>query len=277
MAYTVYKYTDEDTLFEIANYYKITVSELIRINNISQPCDPKPINVPELSGEIIVPYIETGNESFENRDRVSVDTLRQQNRRKANAVYVQNQESIGHSVRDKCYIIIGYDNSGTYGQLYYFPCFPDSFSDSCQSNFTSQNPLGRSEPFQIYQNSGPRVVNVSFKMHREMAHVTSISKLVAAVQSTTYPRVLGSSDTVVPKVKLVIGNACSIVGVIEGNVNVEYSDTINKNWEYNMVTLSFSVTECTGNPKSQSDIINNYLLNTFNRDTNLDANMRRFW
>ena len=166
---------------------------------------------------------------------------------------------IGFAVQRQCYI----DIEGA-GKIY-FPCFPESFTDTRQSNVTSQNPLGRSEPFQIYQNSGPRTVSVSFRMHREMNHVTDIEDIVKAVQSATYP--MGWEQTL-PQVTLVLGAgddniynnnskgdvACKIKGIIAGTVTSNWSETLNPNWKYNVVTLDFSVTECTGTPLLASQV-----------------------
>ena len=160
----------------------------------------------------------------------------------------------------KCFIKID-------GTEYYFPCYPEKFTDTRQANYTSQNPLGRSEPFQIYQNSGPRTVSVSFRMHREMLNddilaskQNHIDILVCAIQSATYPMAYGSH--IPPRVQLVLGDSCSITGVIEGSVSAEWGETIVESYlddsrlsdprlgeeRYQVVDLSFSVTEVTGNP-----------------------------
>jgi hypothetical protein len=251
MAYVVYEYDSEETLFDIANAYSITVSELAKINNIIEPFDPRPSNISYLNGTILVPDIQSGNESYENRDRDYVATFRRTTQRPQQVMSVGLSTDVGWNSVGKCFIIID-------GTTYKFPCYPESFSDTRQSNVTSQNPLGRSEPFQIYQNSGPRVVNVSFKMHREMCSDTEyVAQLVAAVQSATYPTGL---DTIIPKVILVIGKSCYIEGIIEGSVSVDWSETINKKNQYNVVTLGFSVTECTGVPKTSGEIRSSYRL-----------------
>ena len=44
----------------------------------------------------------------------------------------------------------------------------DSISDTMQVNFTSTQPLSRSAPIYSYTGSGPRSLQVSFKLHRDM-------------------------------------------------------------------------------------------------------------
>ena len=140
------------------------------------------------------------------------------------------------------------------GGTIYFPCYPESYSDSHQAAVGSQTPLGRSEPFQIYQNSGPRTVNVSFRMHREMTHVTDIGAIVSAVQACCYP--IGTDMTIIPRVELTLANNCYIKGIIK-SVSTDWSDTIISGL-YMMVTLGFSVEECTGQPKTFADVANDY-------------------
>ena len=87
-------------------------------------------------------------------------------------------------------------------------------------------------------------------MHREMTHTTDIGDIVGIVQAACYP--LSNSETIAPRVTLVIGNNCRITGVI-GNVSTDWSDTIIGN-QYMSVSLSFSVTECTGSPKVAREV-----------------------
>jgi hypothetical protein len=257
MAYLVYNYDETDTLFEIANACGITVAELARINNIQEPYNPRPYYIPYLRGSILVPDLRSGGESFENADRKNNDVFQERTYTpspKPKGNQIGNIGDVGKWSRDKCYIIIG-------GAQYYFPCFPESYTDTHNVNVTNQHPMGRSEPFQIYQNTGPREVSVSFRMHREMAafyavgdsvQYSDVTSLVAAVQSAIYPNNL--AYPIIPKVTLVLGNSCYIEGIITSSVNVEWSETIGKDARYNVCNLSFSVTECTGNPKTGTTV-----------------------
>ena len=255
MAYLDYEYEQNATLSSIAAYYNVSVEDLARVNNLQQPVDmnAKLTNIPGLTGRIIIPDIFNGRESFENSDRTGIQRIDVSQATRPTQARPRNAftNRVGYSVESDCWIEVF--NVGTY----YFPGYPESFSDTRQSNFTSQNPLGRSEPFQIYQNSGPRTVSVTFKMHREMLDDSrtagmsnppgegKIDLLVTALQASTYP--LGYMSHIPPKVRLVIGNSCDITGVISGTVSTDWSDTI-IDGRYQMVSVSFSVTEATGNP-----------------------------
>jgi LysM repeat protein len=250
MAYSDYNFTPQDTLSSIANMFGITVSELAKVNNIQSPFTDS-LYDKGLGTTIKVPEKYNGNESFENKDRsnnvlVDVEQLtRSTGRRSLNI----NNSRVGFASEHACSFRINYS---TKSDIYYFPCYPENFSDSRSVSYSQQNPLGRSEPFQIYQNSGPRVVSVSFRMHREMLgdnvltdKQNYIDRLVAAVQSATYPE--DYQRHIPPRVTLTIGKACSITGVIASDVSTTWSDTI-IDGRYQIVELSFSVTEATGNP-----------------------------
>lgn len=245
MAYLVYETSNNDTLESIAKYYNISSTTLATINNIQMPYNSLAILTP--GTKIKVPELRNGRESVENSRKKDYITLR--NFKSSNDWKFDYNVSdpvsgfntdIGFASQGKCYLAI----SG-HGVIY-FPCYPESYSDSHQASVTPQTPLGRSEPFQIYQNSGPRSVSVNFRMDREMNHWTPIGSIVAAVQACCYP--IGTTLTIIPRVTLVIGNNCSITGLIT-NVSTNWSDTIIED-RYMITSLDFSVTECTGNPKT---------------------------
>ena len=249
MAYVVYNFKYDDTLQQIADNFNIPTSELARINNISEPFDLRLRNIPNLDGTILVPDVVSGGSTVDVRNNFYRVELVNPPEEGTSRPSVFGSSVIGFGSQYQCYIVID-------GVPYYFPCYPESYSDTRNVSVSAQNILGRSEPFQIYQNSGPREVSVSFRMHREMCQTTPIEKLIAAIQSATYPKSSGFEDTVIPKVRLVIGNNCSITGIIANSVQVEWSDTINRNRQYNIATISFSVTECTGTPKYSGEILN---------------------
>ena len=250
-----YEYSPTATFEDISVYFDVPLSEIYRVNNIP---DPYPLstdvvadteNETGLSGIIKVPMIQNGNESVEND---SIDTYAELTEIGTTIPGSGFDASfkIGYASQYKCWIQIE-------GDTYYFPCYPETYSDSRSAHFTQQTPLGRSEPFQIYQNSGPRVVNASFQMHVEMTHATPIRDLVAAVQSAEYPLGLSRSDTIVPRVIFKIGDSCYIEGIIADQVTADWSGPLIDN-RYVMVTLSFSVTECTGMPRTAEMVRNNW-------------------
>jgi hypothetical protein len=100
-----------------------------------------------------------------------------------------------------------------------------------------------------------------------MCHITPIEKIVHAVTAATYPlgrRMAATSINspsvdgidIVPRVTLVIGREITITGIIKGSVSVKWYGPINAYNRYNMADLDFTVTECTGNPKTAENIAN---------------------
>ncbi len=256
MAYSDYKYSEDDSFVSIANFYGITVSELMRINNMDFPPHAnKPSEYIDLQSTLKVPDILNGTATLEIEDTDEFVFSNRSDSRYTNSYGVGLSGQIGFASQWKCWLLV--EGVG----IAYFPCYPDSYSDSHNVSFSQQTVLGRSEPFQVYQNSGPRSVSVSFKMHREMTHTTPIGDIVGIVQAACYPT--NNDTTIAPRCTLVIGDNCKITGVI-GNVSTNWSDTIlnrspggafaSVSGIYSMVDLSFSITECTGSPKIAAEV-----------------------
>lgn len=250
-----FEYNSSTTFQEVSTLFNVPLSDIYRANNIPAPypiaTDPivESQDVTGLAGIIKVPMIQNGNESVENDGMDATQDTRVMHMPRLTSVGIPSGFMIGYASQYKCWISIN-------GTTYYFPCYPESYSDSRTAHFTQQTPMGRSEPFQIYQNSGPRVVQVSFQMHVEMTCVTPIRDLVAAVQSAEYPLGNDRSSTIVPKVILKLGDSCYIEGIIADSVNADWTGPLIDD-RYTMVTLSFSVTECTGMPRT-SDMVRSY-------------------
>ena len=64
------------------------------------------------------------------------------------------------------YLYISHLDEGL--KFWRLPCTPETISDSMSSNFTPTHALGRSAPVFTYSNSGPRTVQVSLHLHRDM-------------------------------------------------------------------------------------------------------------
>ena len=133
----------------------------------------------------------------------------------------------------------------------YMPCYPEEVSDTTTVNYTSQNVLGRSEPYQAYNNSGPRTITFSFKMHREMTgNVAEIENIVRYVESAVYPNYNEDNSSVAAvKASVKIGNTIYIEGIMSNEVT-NWSGPIGPDKKYNVVNISFTITEVTGNPKT---------------------------
>ena len=115
--------------------------------------------------------------------------------------------------------------------------------------------MGRSEPFQVYHNSGPRSIDFSFRMHREMTNnIAEIEEIVRYIESAVYPNYSASDNGVAAvKVSVRIGNVIYITGVMTSQ-STTWDGPIGPDHKYNIVNVSFGITESTGNPKTSQTI-----------------------
>ena len=60
------------------------------------------------------------------------------------------------------------NNRGTMGVCILLPAYADSVTDTQNVNFTSSTPLARSASIYSYSSSGPRSLQVSFNLHRDL-------------------------------------------------------------------------------------------------------------
>jgi hypothetical protein len=124
------------------------------------------------------------------------------------------------------------------------PCYPTSISDSLQITYNSETIPYRTEPYLNFANSGPRIVQVAFNLHREMTNSdgSDIDRIINVIQSASYPK-FGDSNAV--KSTLKVGNQLYISGVINGGISTSYSGPI-IDGKYNVCDISFSITEVRG-------------------------------
>lgn len=246
--YEVYEYTPKDTFDSVAKSYGISVSSLLELNGISFPCkyrnikdyyDSKSAIGSYEQPYIFIPAVGSGGNPLLGSTYDSLVA-------RTGTITWDAPEADYSPISAGCYIVVG-------GSGAVFPCFPEEVSESVSSSYNSEIPLGRQEPFYVYENSGPRTVNVSFRMHREMfPTITGLDSLINLIESGVY-----SSSNGVPakRVFLKIGGQISISGIINGQVSVTWSETLNaipsvfggwSNAHYNIATVSFSVSEVTG-------------------------------
>lgn len=174
---------------------------------------------------------------------------------------VENTSRFQYKMPD-CYIYLYHTD-----EYFILPQYPDTISDNMESNFSSQNALSRTAPVFAYNNSGPRVLQVTFKLHRDMmndlnkdnAHVKFnegsdiiydirddyIDILIKKIQSIALPRYKTSDKAVEPpKIAIRFGQDIFIKGVVaSGGVSVSYDLPLLENNKYAQVTLSFTVSE----------------------------------
>lgn len=141
------------------------------------------------------------------------------------------------------------------------PIYPDSVQDSMGAKFTSTTPLMRSAPIQSYSSSGPRTVQVTFNLHRDMMSQVNYQKsnvvldigddyvdvLVRQIQAAVVPKYNASAKMVnPPMVAMRLGDDIFIKGVISGDVGITRQlpiISINGKDKYAQVSVSFQVTE----------------------------------
>ena len=299
MAYMDYEFRNEDKIADVASQFNTTVSEIMKMNNVSPPY---PVYVKDLPKNVIehgtdkkryitVPFVTNGKQTFETYNAISYsnvgvyynspETLKRNMYVNANGPGTQTKVVTERNLKPgrhpvNCYISAA-NNSGYFSTYtdsiagyaaMYFPCYPDSVSDSNQASYTPISILGRSEPFQYYTGSGPRTVSVKFALHSDMwDDIDYIYKLVAFIEACCYPRY--GSAIAATKVIFHAAQNVHICGIMTG-VNTEYSGPVldmepGPDGTYNgsdmrvpkyaQVDISFNITEVTGNPPSFNDIV----------------------
>lgn len=139
------------------------------------------------------------------------------------------------------------------------PTYPDSIQDSMRSSFSETNALSRSAPVFSYSNSGPRRVQVSLNLHRDMMEAMNyntsnlviedldddyVDTLIKKLQSIALPKYSVTSKSVMPPMIAVrFGNEIFIKGVVNDTIAVTYEKPILDNNKYAQVTISFTVSE----------------------------------
>ena len=139
------------------------------------------------------------------------------------------------------------------------PTYPDSIQDRMQSRFSETNALSRSAPVFSYSNSGPRTVQISLNLHRDMMEAINynssnmiiedldddyVDTLIKKLQSIALPKYTATSKSVIPPMIAVrFGNEIFIKGVVNDTIAVTYEKPILENNKYAQVTISFNVSE----------------------------------
>lgn len=138
------------------------------------------------------------------------------------------------------------------------PSMPESVSDSLTANFQQTSLLSRSAPIFTYSNSGPRSIQVSIRLHREMMDDLNnqnlnltvelgddyVDTLIKKIQACALPRYNSAEKLVDPPIiALRFGSEIFIKGVVSGNISLTYSGPILSSNKYAMVDISFNVSE----------------------------------
>lgn len=146
------------------------------------------------------------------------------------------------------------------------PDYPESITDSLQSEFATSNALSRTAPVFSYKYSGPRTVStVSLQLHRDMMETLNrdisnlkdnvvdfsgddyVDTLIKYLQAASLPKyneyASGSKTVIPPMIAVRFGNDIFIKGVINSAVQIQYSKPILNNDKYAVVNVGFSVSE----------------------------------
>lgn len=143
------------------------------------------------------------------------------------------------------------------------PEYPETIMDNMTSSFTPTQALSRSAPVFTYEYSGPRVVNFTLELHRDMVNDLNITAgntnlksnvvsqtddyvdiLIKELQSIALPRYNVNNRAVIPpRVAVRFGNELFISGVVNTTVQCTYNKPILSNGKYAKVTISFAVSE----------------------------------
>jgi hypothetical protein len=166
------------------------------------------------------------------------------------------QSSIQYLQLPDNYIYISH--LGENGEYLILPTYPDTITDSMSSTFSQTNALSRSAPIYTYSNSGPREVQISLDLFRDMMDdfnksASNISLelgqdyvdvLIKKIQAISVPKYNVNNKSVEPPTIAVrLGNEIFIKGIVTGQITVTYKKPILVNNKYSQVTIGFTVTE----------------------------------
>ena len=147
---------------------------------------------------------------------------------------------------------------GDDGEYLLLPNYPDSIQDSMGSDFASTTALSRSAPVYTYVNSGPRQMQISLQLTRDMLDDVNIQNtslfpalgedyvdlLIKKLQSIAVPKYnLNNKLVEPPLVAIRFSNEIFIKGIVTGGVTVTYAKPILTNGKYSKVTINFQIYE----------------------------------
>lgn len=138
------------------------------------------------------------------------------------------------------------------------PTYPEQIMDVSSVTYSSTNLLGRSAPIYSYSYSGPRTMQLEFKLHRDMMMQINkynssimptmeedyVDRLIKEVQAAAVPNYDASMKMVDPPlVAIRVGDDIYCKGVISSTVTVSYGLPIIANHRYASVNVAFGISE----------------------------------
>lgn len=167
-----------------------------------------------------------------------------------------NTNSNPFRVLDDNYIYISHlDEEFRFWKL---PIWPDTITDSMLMSYQPTTVLGRTAPVQTYSGSGPRTVQISIKLHRDIMDQVNIGisnsklgegedyvdNLLKALQAVALPKYSMNNKLIEPPiVAMRLGQEVAIKGVVTGSIGITYTKPILSNGKYAQAELTFEVTE----------------------------------
>lgn len=145
-------------------------------------------------------------------------------------------------------------------QFVILPSYPDSISDSLGATFNSETPMLRSAPIFSYSRSGPRELQVSIELQRDIMTQINVGKsnltlelgddyvdtIIKQLQAIALPRYASGVKMVDPPIVAVrFGNEIFIKGVVQGGITTRLEKPIIVGEKYEKVSISFTVQEIT--------------------------------
>lgn len=179
-------------------------------------------------------------------------------------------EKVPSNLLTNNYIYISHLDEGF--KFWRLPTDPDSITDNFSAAYTSTPALGRSAPVFTYTGSGPRDVQITLNIHRDMMDDINmgnvspyktkmvngkkekdyffkdgedyIDALIKALQSISLPKYTAANNVVEPPIVAVrFGNEIFVRGIVNSSIGVTYSKPILSNDKYAQVQVSFTISE----------------------------------
>lgn len=148
------------------------------------------------------------------------------------------------------------------------PVYPDQIDDKTNTTYQQTQALSRSAPVFTYSNSGPRTVNFSFDLHRDLMNSINaeskvpflesdvvdftqddyVDTLIKYFEASALPNYqvynAGKNKSVDPPMVAVrLATDIFVKGVVSSGIDVVYKKPILDNGKYALVTLTFTVSE----------------------------------
>lgn len=138
------------------------------------------------------------------------------------------------------------------------PEYPDSLSDNLSSTFSNQYALSRTAPIYTYSYSGPRTVQITLSLHRDMLDDMNleasnmkldigddyVDTLIARLQAIALPAYNSANKSVnPPMVALKLGSDIFIKGVVTSGISLNYNKPILANGKYALCSVVFTISE----------------------------------